>query len=70
MQSPSENTNTSWSRDEVAQLIEYAQHLQKENEDMKANVIAMNAKLSNEEAKVRQLSLLIKQLTTPYEERN
>ena len=70
MQSPSENTNTSWSRDEVAQLIEYTQHLQKENEDMKANVIAMNAKLSNEEAKVRQLSLLIKQLTTPYEERN
>ena len=70
MQSPSENTNTSWSRDEVAQLIEYTQHLQKENEDMKANVIAMTAKLSNEEAKVRQLSLLIKQLTTPYEERN
>ena len=55
MQSPSENTNTSWSRDEVAQLIEYAQHLQKENEDMKANVIAMNAKLENEERKVKRL---------------
>jgi hypothetical protein len=70
MQLQSENTNTSWRREDIAQLIEYAKHLQQQNEDMKANVIAMNAKLSNEEAKVRQLSLLIKQLTTPYEERN
>lgn len=53
-----------WDRDEIAQLIEYAKHLQQENEDMKANVIMMDAKLKNEEAKVKQLQLLIAQLTT------
>ena len=57
-----DETNKSWSRDEIAQLIEYAQYLQKENEDMKANVIAMNAKLSNEESKVKKLNHLIKQM--------
>ena len=64
MQSQLENINTSWNRDEIAELIEYAKYLQQENEDMKANVIMMDAKLKNEESKVRQLQLLIKQLTT------
>lgn len=66
MQLPSENINTDrlWDRDEIAQLIEYAKYLQQENENMKANVIMMDAKLKNEEAKVRQLQLLIAQLTT------
>ena len=61
----SENTNTDrlWDRDEIKQLIEYAKHLQQENEDMKANVIMMDAKLKNEESKVRQLQILIQQLT-------
>lgn len=68
MQSQSDNTDINkdrlWDRDEIAQLIEYARHLQQENEDMKANVIMMDAKLKNEEAKVKQLQLLIAQLTT------
>jgi hypothetical protein len=63
MQLPLENINTSWSRDEIAQLIDYAKYLQQENEDMKANVIMMDAKLKNEESKVKQLQLLIAQLT-------
>ena len=67
MQSQLENTDISrdrlWDRDEIQQLIEYAKYLQQENEDMKANVIMMDAKLKNEEAKVRQLQLLITQLT-------
>ena len=67
MQSQLENTDISrdrlWDRDEIQQLIEYAKYLQQENEDMKANVIMMDAKLKNEEAKVRQLQLLIAQLT-------
>ena len=58
------NRDTLWSRDEIAELINYAKFLQQENEDMKANVIMMDAKLKNEEAKVRQLQLLIAQLTT------
>ena len=67
MQSQLENTDISrdrlWDRDEIQQLIEYAKYLQQENEDMKANVIMMDAKLKNEESKVRQLQLLIAQLT-------
>lgn len=54
--------NKQWHAEEIRQLIEYTQFLQKENEDMKANVITMNAKLMNEESKVRQLNNLIKQM--------
>ena len=68
MQFQSDNTDINkdrlWDRNEIAELINYAKHLQQENEDMKANVIMMDAKLKNEEAKVRQLQMLIKQLTT------
>ena len=67
MQSQSENTSINtdrlWSREEIAQLIDYAKHLQQENEDMKANVIMMDAKLKNEESKVKQLQLLLRQFT-------
>jgi hypothetical protein len=70
MQSQLENINTSWSRDEIAELIDYAKHLQQLNEDLQAKMIMMNAKLGNEESKVRQLQLLIAQMTMPYEERN
>jgi len=70
MQSQLENINTSWNRDEIAELIEYAKHLQQLNEDLQAKMIMMNAKLENEEAKVKRLTLLIKQMTLPYEERN
>lgn len=68
MQLQSDNTNINkdrtWDRDEIAELINYAKHLQQENEDLQAKMIMMNAKLGNEEAKVRQLQMLIKQLTT------
>jgi hypothetical protein len=68
MQLQSDNTNTNsdrlWDRDEIAELINYAKHLQLENEDLQAKMIMMNAKLGNEESKVKQLQMLIKQLTT------
>ena len=68
MQSALDNTNTNtdrlWDRDEIAQLIDYAKHLKQENEDLQAKMIMMSAKLGNEEAKVKRLTLLIKQLTT------
>ena len=67
MQLQSDNTNTNkdrtWDRDEIAELINYAKHLQQENEDLQAKMIMMNAKLGNEESKVKQLQMLIKQLT-------
>lgn len=62
MQSQLENIDTSWSRDEIAQLIDYAKHLQSENEDLQAKMIMMNAKLQNEEAKTKQLRNLINTL--------
>tara|TARA_R110000868_G_scaffold133859_4_gene345595 strand:- start:5267 stop:5488 length:222 start_codon:yes stop_codon:yes gene_type:complete len=65
MQSQLENTNTNenlWNSNEIKELIEYARHLQAENEDLQAKMIMMQAKLSNEESKVRQMNNAIKQM--------
>jgi len=40
---------------EVAQVFDLCRELLQANETMRANVIAMSAKLDNEEAKVRKL---------------
>ena len=64
MQSALENISTRdtlWSRDEIAELIEYAKQLQSDNEDLRAGIIMMQAKLDNEEAKVRRLTNYITQ---------
>ena len=42
---------------EIRELILYAKHLQGENADLQAKMIMMDAKLRNEEAKVKKLSL-------------
>lgn len=71
MPSQLENTDTNenlWNSNEIRELIEYARHLQKENEDLQAKMIMMQAKLDNEEAKVRQMNNAIKQMI--YGERN
>lgn len=72
MQSQSETTGTNqtWTSEEIKQLIMYAKEMEAINEDLRAGIIAMQAKLNNEESKVRQLQILIKQMTIPYEERN
>jgi uncharacterized protein YlxW (UPF0749 family) len=51
-----------WNSNEIKELIEYARHLQAENEDLQAKMIMMQAKLNNEEAKVRQMNNAIKQM--------
>jgi hypothetical protein len=48
-----------WNEEEIRELIELAQYLRKENEDLQAKMIMMNAKLENEEAKVKRLTLLL-----------
>jgi len=71
MPSQLENTNTNenlWNSNEIKELIEYARHLQAENEDLQAKMIMMQAKLNNEEAKVRQMNNAIKQMI--YGQRN
>jgi hypothetical protein len=46
-----------WKETEIRELILYAKHLQGENADLQAKMIMMDAKLRNEEAKVKKLSL-------------
>jgi hypothetical protein len=63
MQSPLENTNTNqnlWNEQEIKELILYAKSLQQDNEDLQAKMIMMQAKLNNEESKVRQMNNIIK----------
>ena len=64
MQSQSEGTNMDrlWNASEIKDLIDYANYLQKENQDLQAKMIMMQAKLSNEESKVKKLNHLIKQI--------
>jgi hypothetical protein len=55
-----EQTYTS---EEIRQLILYVKEMNDTNEDLRAGIIAMEAKLKNEEAKVRRLTLLLAQFT-------
>ena len=51
----------SWNEEEIRDLILYAKQLKEDNEDLRAGIIAMQAKLNNEEAKVKKLTLVLKQ---------
>jgi len=66
MQYQSENTQTSneqtWTSNEIKELIMYAQEMQQANEDLRAGIIMMQAKLDNEEAKVRKMTNLLNQI--------
>jgi hypothetical protein len=55
-----EQTYTS---EEIKQLLLYVKEMQDINEELRAGIILMQAKLNNEEAKVRKLTLLIAQFT-------
>lgn len=50
-----------WNAEEIRDLILYAKGLQETNEDLRAGIILMQAKLDNEEAKVKKLLLVLKQ---------
>ncbi len=52
-----------WTSDEIKQLISYAKQLQYDNETLRAQLIAMNAKLKNEESKTKRLVMTINYLT-------
>ena len=54
-----------WTSEQIKDLIDYAQYLQKENQDLQAKMIVMDAKLRNEEAKTKKLILTINYLTNP-----
>ena len=50
-----------WNETEIKDLILYAKSLQEEVDTKSAQLIMMQAKLENEEAKVRRLTLTLKQ---------
>ena len=60
MSSVSDNKEV-WSAEEIRDLILYSKEIQHTNEDLRAGIITMQAKLDNEEAKVKKLMLLLKQ---------
>ncbi len=51
-----------WNEEEIKDLILYAKSLQEEVDNKSAQLIMMQAKLENEEAKTRKLSNIIKLL--------
>lgn len=55
-----EQTYTS---EEIRQILLYVKEMQEVNEDLRAGIIAMEAKLKNEEAKVRRLTMILGQFT-------
>lgn len=50
-----------WTEQEIKELILYAKQLQDDNETLRAQMIAMNAKLENEERKNARLTNMLKQ---------
>ena len=56
-----QTSNQTWTSDEIKQILLYVKELQDVNEELRAGIIMMQAKLDNEEAKVRRLTLALKQ---------
>lgn len=48
---------------EIKDLLLYVKEMNDVNEELRAGIIAMQAKLNNEEAKVKRLTMLISQIT-------
>ena len=60
------NEELKWSDDDIVQMRGAINHLLEINEQLNANIIAMNAKLLNEEAKVKKLQQNIYFLTQTF----
>ena len=52
--------NQTYTSEEIRELLLYVAQTQKENEEMRAKLIAMDAMLKNEMAKTKRLTQLIK----------
>ena len=52
-----------WTSEEIRDLLLYVKEMDEINENLRAGVIMMHAKLDNEEAKVKRLTNYIKQIT-------
>ncbi len=58
----------SWSSDEIQQLINYVNEVREDNSNLRAHLMLTEAKLKNEEAKVKQLATQLKALV--YDKRS
>jgi hypothetical protein len=57
----------SWTSDEIQQLIQYVNEVREDNSNLRAHLMLTEAKLKNEEAKVKQLTTQLKSIL--YENR-
>ena len=62
--------NTKYTDEQIEQMASLIRELLNINETQNANLIAMNAKLLNEEAKVRQLKTQLMIFMKPYNNDN
>jgi hypothetical protein len=62
--------NTKYTDEQIEQMEQLVLELLKINDDQNAKLIAMNAKLQNEEAKVRQLTAQIMIFMKPFNNHN
>jgi hypothetical protein len=53
----------SWNEEEIKELILFVQTVRKENDDLRAKIIAMDAMLKNEMAKTKQLKQILNKYT-------
>jgi uncharacterized protein YktA (UPF0223 family) len=62
-----ENLKPSWSTEEIQQLINYVNEVREDNNNLRAHLMLTEAKLKNEEAKVKGLNNQLKAII--YENR-
>lgn len=53
-------TSQTWTAEEIRELILFAKSLQAENEELRAKIIAMDAYVKNGDAKIKQLTKVLK----------
>jgi len=53
----------SWNEEEIKELLLFVQSVRQENDDLRAKVIAMDAMLKNEMAKVKQYKQILNRYT-------
>ena len=56
-----------WTEDEIKDLILYAKEMQNVNEELRAKIIAMDAKLKNEESKTKRLIMAMNYMTNNHD---
>lgn len=57
-----EKAKPTWTSEEINQLINYVNEVREDNNNLRAHLMLTEAKLRNEESKVKQLATQLKQL--------